>query len=169
VLSDIASRVAKIQDPLWTEAQIRDINDDINRLLRLKNQWERRITELGGKDMKIRGLEASGQQLYDKASSTGYRYFGRAKDLPGVRELLEEQERKEPVKKTRGDLIKAVDAEYYGYHDEDDGVLVDFESQLEFDEDIGSNGMDPVPSMEQVEQHLLEQRKQQLLQQFLSK
>ena len=36
-----------------------------------------------------------------------------------------------PPRKTRGELYKDVDAGYYGYRDEDDGVLVPLEQDLE--------------------------------------
>jgi hypothetical protein len=58
------------------------------------------------------------------------RYFGRAKDLPGVRELFE-ADVPEPVKKSRYEMIKSVDADYYGYRDEDDGILVAVEAEEE--------------------------------------
>lgn len=52
----------------------------------------------------------------------GYKYFGAAKDLPGVRELFE-QEPPPPPRKTRGELMREVDANYYGYLDDDDELL----------------------------------------------
>jgi hypothetical protein len=36
------------------EYRIRDLNDEINRLLREKTHWERRIRELGGPDYAVR-------------------------------------------------------------------------------------------------------------------
>ena len=36
-----------------------------------------------------------------------------------------------PPRKTRGELYKDVDADYYGYRDEDDGVLVPLEQEVE--------------------------------------
>ena len=36
-----------------------------------------------------------------------------------------------PPRKTRGELYKDVDADYYGYRDEDDGVLVPLEQEAE--------------------------------------
>lgn len=35
------------------------------------------------------------------------------------------------LRKTRAELMKDVDAEYYGYRDEDDGVLLPLEAQYE--------------------------------------
>ena len=36
-----------------------------------------------------------------------------------------------PPRKTRGELMKNIDADYYGYRDEDDGVLVPLEKEAE--------------------------------------
>ena len=36
-----------------------------------------------------------------------------------------------PPRKTRGELAKLVDADYYGYRDEDDGVIVPLEQEEE--------------------------------------
>jgi hypothetical protein len=43
----------------------------------------------------------------------GYKYFGAARDLPGVRELFV-AEAPSAKRKTRGELMKSVDADYYG-------------------------------------------------------
>jgi hypothetical protein len=37
----------------------------------------------------------------------------------------------EPVKQTAGELYRRVDAEYYGYHDEEDESLLAYEAQRE--------------------------------------
>ena len=34
-------------------------------------------------------------------------------------------------RKTRGELMKNIDADYYGYRDEDDGVLIPLEEEFE--------------------------------------
>lgn len=60
--------------------------------------------------------------------NSSYKYFGAAKDLPGVRELFE-QEPPPPPRKTRGELMREVDANYYGYLDDDDGVLIPLEEK----------------------------------------
>lgn len=48
----------------------------------------------------------------------------------GVRELFE-QEPPPPPRKTRGELMKDIDADYYGYRDDDDGVLLPIEMREE--------------------------------------
>jgi len=89
------------------------MNDAINKLLREKHHWERRILELGGPSYPVRisnsilspclyptrlntdPLHSIPQKLNPKDTDEesivgpgGYIYFGAAKNLPGVRELL---------------------------------------------------------------------------------
>lgn len=41
------------------------------------------------------------------------------------------QEPPPPPRKTRAELMKDIDADYYGYRDEDDGILVPLEREME--------------------------------------
>jgi len=113
------------------EHKIRDINDQINKLIREKAHWEKRIRELGGPDYaktapKI--LDSDGKEV---KGSGGYLYFGAAKDLPGVKELFQKDESSRLDKKTRYELYKNIDADYYGFRDEEDGVLQVLEREYE--------------------------------------
>ena len=59
-------------------------------MMRQKHYWEIRIRELGGETGK-------GRQFYDVEGkelpgAPGYKYYGAAKDLPGVRELFAEKD-----------------------------------------------------------------------------
>lgn len=72
-------------------------------------------------------FDAEGREV---PGNRGYKYFGAAKDLPGVRELFE-QEPPLPPRKTRAELMKDIDAEYYGYRDDDDGILIPIEERIE--------------------------------------
>merc|ERR1711862_510160 len=60
----------------------------------------------------------------------GYRYFGAARDLPGVRELFE-QAVPDKARVTRGQLAKKIDADYYGYRDDEEGELGPLEAEAE--------------------------------------
>lgn len=130
IISEISKKVAQIQNAGLGEFKIRDLNDEINKLLREKGHWEVRIKELGGPDYRRFGPKMLDHEGKEVPGNRGYKYFGAAKDLPGVRELFE-TEPVPPPRKTRGELMKDVDAEYYGYRDEDDGVLMPLEQEYE--------------------------------------
>ena len=71
--------------------------------------------------------ETSGREV---VGGRGYKYFGAAKDLPGVRDLFSQEPPILP-RKTRAELMKDIDADYYGFRDEDDGVIVAEEAKVE--------------------------------------
>jgi pre-mRNA-splicing factor ISY1 len=129
-----------------------------------------------------------GPRMYDEdgrevPGARGYKYFGRAKELPGVKELFEELKPKPKDAKEEGrhraEMRRNVDADYYGYNrDEEGGVLLEYESskELEAMEAVGRNGQgDPsnnwtgipagwkVPDLEEVNEFLVERRKAKLL------
>lgn len=55
--------------------------------------------------------------------------------ISGVRELFE-QEPPPPPRRTRADLMRDVDADYYGYRDDDDGLLIPLEKEAEKEGEI---------------------------------
>lgn len=129
ILGEVAKKVSMIQNTSLGEFRIRDLNDEINKVLREKGHWERRIIELGGPN-----YFAVSRRLVDESGAattgSGYKYFGAARELPGVKELLREDAPK-PPKRTRFEMLKSVDPDYYGYRDEDDGILLAAESAAE--------------------------------------
>ena len=48
ILKEISKKVQEIQVDTLPEYQLRELNDLINKLVREKNHWQRRIIELGG-------------------------------------------------------------------------------------------------------------------------
>ncbi|KAL1305953.1 hypothetical protein AAFC00_004092 [Neodothiora populina] len=189
VLKEISRKVSKIQDAALSDFQIRDINDELNKLFKEKWQWEMRIRELGGPNYMRGGgrvVDEEGREI--QGGGKGYRYFGRARELPGVKELFEAATVKPPEDKAlekRADLRQKVDAAYYGYNlDEEDGTLLGYESATEkesFDafmaaaDDKGDADWEPLPgdsghgdawilpTAEDVETELIERRKRKLL------
>ena len=129
IIREISKKVSQIQNAGLGEFRIRDLNDEINKLLREKRHWEQRIVELGGNDLrkKSKMLDREGQEV---PGSKGYKYFGAARELPGVRELFENEAPTAP-KKTRAELMRDIDAAYYGFRDDDDGLLVPLEVAAE--------------------------------------
>lgn len=127
IIKDITLKVTQIQNAGLGEYRIRDLNDEINRLVKEKEKWEAHIFAIGGPDYSKTNpkvLDADGKEL---PSNRGYKYFGAARDLPGVRELFEQEPQTEK-KKTRADLYKRVDAHYFGYLDEEDDELIELEA-----------------------------------------
>lgn len=136
IMREIGRKVAEIQNEGLGEHRLRDLNDEINKLLREKYHWERRIVELGGPNYsrhsaKMTDLEGNIIDVPNPSGrGPGYRYFGAAKKLPGVRELFEKPPELRK-RRTRYDIYKRIDASYYGYRDDEDGILEKLEKEAE--------------------------------------
>lgn len=131
------------------EHVIRDLNDEINKRMREKRHWEKRIVELGGPDYartQPQAYDADGSAVH---GAGGYKYFGAAKNLPGVRELFQKEVRA-PKKRSRymraclaicwlalvrqaltrycalhdrlnrQDMFKNIEPDYFGFRETDD-------------------------------------------------
>lgn len=113
VVRSVTRKVSEIQNVGLGEHKIRDLNDQINKLLREKANWQRRIKDLGGPDyFALEPPPSDG----DSRRPGGYRYFGAARTLPGVKELFADEK---PTKKakTRSQLNKHITADYFGFRD----------------------------------------------------
>ena len=141
VLKEVSRKVTKIQDLGLSDYQIRDLNDEINKLMREKHMWEVQIRNLGGPNYTL-VTKSSGENI--PGAAKGYRYYGRARELPGVKELFDAARTKgsgqkpgggdEKSLEDRDDLRKDVDAAYYGYGpDEEDDTLLEYEAAREAD------------------------------------
>lgn len=123
VIKIVSKKIAQIQNDSLPEHQIRDMNDEINKFMREKGHWERRIVELSGPDYSKVGAKMTEDDGTAVPGGRGsYKYYGAAKKLPGVAELFR-SEPPPPPKRTRYEMYKGVDADYYGYRDDDDGQL----------------------------------------------
>ncbi|XP_010260934.1 PREDICTED: pre-mRNA-splicing factor ISY1 homolog [Nelumbo nucifera] len=136
IMREIGRKVADIQNEGLGEHRLRDLNDEINKLIREKWHWERRIVELGGPNYtkhaaKMTDLEGNIVDVPNPGGrGPGYRYFGAAKKLPGVRELFEKPPELKK-RRSRYEIFKRIDASYYGYRDDEDGVLEKAEAPAE--------------------------------------
>jgi len=97
---------------------------------REKGHWEDRIKELGGADYKSSGAKVLDSQGTELPGSGGYKYFGAAKDLPGVRELFQSDVPTAP-KKNRQDLYRNINFAYYGINDEENEDMLIEEKEYE--------------------------------------
>ena len=152
ILREISRKVSKIQDgaysslftrpqyPLrafWaaglTDYEVRDLNDEINRLLREKRHWENQIVALGGANYRrnVAMLDDDGKEV---PGTKGYKYFGRAKELPGVKELFMSKKTEEDEENKAHSYYKKFQNQgpaYFGDLDEADGKLLEFEMHAE--------------------------------------
>jgi len=203
ILRDIGKKVMDIQNESLGEQRIRDLNDDINKLLREKGHWERRIMELGGPNYRkyeraaddafLAELNPEESRIPDKEQKGyTYKYFGAAKNLPGVRELF--QKKPEASKRQRyANQVRGIDAEYYGYRDVEGDNLENFEKEAEkkaltqaiknwekeqqnkaegggeaeLEGDSLEEGL-PVPTKQQMEKALVDRRKQEMMKRYVS-
>ncbi|KIY01903.1 pre-mRNA-splicing factor isy1 [Fonsecaea multimorphosa CBS 102226] len=142
ILKEISRKVTKIQDESLSDFQIRDLNDEINKLMKEKWGWERRIRELGGPNyMRGGGTVFDDQGREVPGGGKGYRYFGRARELPGVKEMFERaakrrvhgDEEEEAAKRPQLDINRRhLDARYFGFGpDEENGTLLKYERKKE--------------------------------------
>ncbi|KAJ6798127.1 pre-mRNA-splicing factor ISY1-like protein [Iris pallida] len=136
ILREIGVKVAEIQNEGLGEHRLRDLNDEINKLLRERVHWERRIVELGGPNYmrhsaKMTDLDGNIIDVPNPSGrGPGYRYFGAAKKLPGVKELFEKPPELKK-RRSRYDIYKRINASYYGYRDDEDGILEKLEGPAE--------------------------------------
>jgi len=134
ILREIGKKVMEIQNAGLGEHRLRDLNDEINKLIREKGHWERQILKLGGPNYAAQsgtstgGDEGADAGAGDGNAGRGYKYFGAAKQLPGVRALFD-RPAKRTVRRTRHQMHKSIDADYYGFRDEEDGVLLREEAE----------------------------------------
>ncbi|KAF9600294.1 hypothetical protein IFM89_005880 [Coptis chinensis] len=71
-----------------------------------------------------------GSNNVNEHSSQSHWYFGAAKKLPGVRELFEKPPELRK-RRSRYDIFKRIDMSYYGYRDDEDGILGKLEGPAE--------------------------------------
>lgn len=130
VIREIAKKVTQIQNAGLGEFKLRDLNDEINKLLKEKSSWEDRIVELNGPDYKKIGPKLLDKEGKEVPGGKGYKYFGAAKDLPGVKELFD-TEIVSGTKKSRAELMREIDADYYGYLNDEEYLLLPQELKVE--------------------------------------
>ena len=163
IVREMAQQIDKIQNPALSEHELKDLNDGINQKMREKWHWNKRIRQLGGPDYNQIERERQIEEN-DPQRNMSYRYYGAAKDLPGVKELIEKQSQ---TKTKRSDVFLTPD--YFGWRDEEDGVLLEVEhdnKRPRLDESLmdqmASDYLN-VPNQDEIEQALLEHRKKLLL------
>jgi len=120
---ELMERIDKLYSEPMPDAMTRSLNDEVNSHIRLIRKWEARILELGGIDYSHVGIKIpDGEILLSNLNQ--YLYLGRARNLPEVKDLLEqEKQKKEDLdnaksRKNKEELMKRVNAWYYGLGDD---------------------------------------------------
>nr|XP_023016913.1 pre-mRNA-splicing factor ISY1 homolog [Leptinotarsa decemlineata] len=139
IIREIAKKVAQIQNAGLGEFRIRDLNDEINKLLREKRHWEDQIKELGGPDYQRVGPRMLDHEGKEVPGNRGYKYFGAAKELPG---------KEAPM------ILNFLNSDEENTVDTD---TIQDGSQKRFVAHV------PVPSQQDIEQALLKRRKLELM------
>ncbi|KAG9393990.1 Isy1-like splicing [Carpediemonas membranifera] len=121
VLNDLHMKIRAIENVNLGEHRARELNDEINRLVRERHVWEMRCLELGGPD--FRRAHTVVDDAMPLGTKGGYQYYGRAKDLPGVKEMFQPLVEQQKKMRTRDDLAKIAGPEYFGMLFEDEAVL----------------------------------------------
>ncbi|KAG8929245.1 NineTeen Complex (NTC) component, partial [Tulasnella sp. 417] len=115
-----------------SDYEVRDLNDEINKLMREKRHWENQIVALGGVNFKRSAamLDEDGKEV---PGTRGYKYFGRAKELPGVRELFQKSTEVSEEDQSFAFYRKFLNQgpDYYGDLDENDEALLQHEKEAE--------------------------------------
>ncbi|KAM5218980.1 pre-mRNA-splicing factor ISY1 homolog isoform 2-T2 [Hipposideros larvatus] len=180
IIGEISKKVAQIQNAGLGEFRIRDLNDEINKLLREKGHWEVRIKELGGPDYGKVGPKMLDHEGKEVPGNRGYKYFGAAKDLPGVRELFEKELRAELVEKWKAEReARLARGEKEEEEEEEEEINIYAVTEEESDEEGnqekgGEDGQQkfiahvPVPSQQEIEEALVRRKKMELLQKYAS-
>jgi pre-mRNA-splicing factor ISY1 len=193
IIHEISSKISQIQNPALPEHTIRELNDSINKLQREKYHYNKRIYQLGGLDYnmieKKRQIEQMGNDDDMNSTPSYYKYYGVAKDLPGVKEHLAKEaamaRNKRMKRSDRHQHYKNITPDYYGYRDEDDGVLLELEEQAtqqlihhyniaapnpdDDNDNVGNNDssfLDGIQTQDEISNILLDIKKKALLKKY---
>ncbi|KAI5965057.1 ISY1 [Candida theae] len=124
VLGEISSKLTQINDTQTSESRVRELNDALNQLFKEKRSWEHQIKNLGGNDY----IHNTKDMTHSAVNIAGWRYFGRAKELPDVKKMIEEKKGQDRRNESKKDLEKRLDDHYYGKV-KDSKQLLEFEAR----------------------------------------
>lgn len=167
VVRELADKITNIYDPSLNDLQIEDLNDGLNDLYKEKDRWDWHITRVLGGSRPRRDDIVSGKVIQGK------RYFGRALELPQVKELLKQEQELRKKHRSLVDtqlISKDKNQAYYGTL-KPSPELKEFEStwtpllRTHYNKVSGNETLDPgtVPDIKDMERWLVDQRRKKLL------
>lgn len=150
ICQDIDAKLDRLYNEPLPEAETKHLNTEVNNILKEIRRWEIRILELGGIDYSRVSLKTSTGDLLN-TNGNRYQYFGRARELPGVKELLEAEQQQRAnasFRVNKESLMERVDPSYYGVFDDAD--LEEQEMAIEREHGVMTSEPDlntaPIPS-----------------------
>lgn len=164
IVSEISAKLSAIYDPSLSDDELRSLNDQLNTLHKEKRAWDHHIVSLGGTD-HARHEKRLGHRV------DGTMFYGRAKNLPEAATNQKESEAT-PVDRKPDSHPTIL---YYG----SPGPLIDASLDTVIAEINGALGKEVLPgkiggpppdtyTQSEVEMHLVEQKKKQLMAQLLA-
>lgn len=175
---EINDKTTRIYDPSLNEIQVQELNDELNELLTEQNKWDWYMSKvLGGKrpDKKRRDDMVGGKLI------NGKRYFGRALELPEVKNILKKQQDDEIYGKNGKGIVnmkmipKDKSAPYYGAEKMLSEELIEFEEQwtstlrkkFKGNDRLSGEKLEnidtKIPTIQDMESWLVEERKKNFL------
>ncbi|KAI3640694.1 hypothetical protein MIR68_001572 [Amoeboaphelidium protococcarum] len=190
LLEQIGKKINVIVDDIKqkkiSEDELRQLNDEINDLMREKNQIEVDIVNRGGHDYKKNVLQATnpianldqGRAIAD--GRMDYKYYGRSVELPEVRDLFKEEDQLKRLRagypQDREAWMKVIQEDlYYGYarqqDSKDDGAYLQLlEAENAAQSQMGVSVVEPnfqwptdLPTHDQVQSFFVDFKRKQLL------
>ncbi|EDO14781.1 hypothetical protein Kpol_370p9 [Vanderwaltozyma polyspora DSM 70294] len=178
LMHEFKDKSSRMYNPWLNDSQLIELNDELNELLREKSKWDWHISNRLGDTKPTRSKNG----IVGGKLIMGKRYFGRALELPSVKEMIKNQDQALKEKKADNNLVdmklipkdkrslyftgttndKAQQNGWNNYMEQFTETMeheIDNET-LPFDDDI------PVPSLEDMEKWLVARRKQKLLEQI---
>ncbi|ELU45797.1 pre-mRNA-splicing factor ISY1 [Rhizoctonia solani AG-1 IA] len=143
ILREISRKVSKIQDAGLTDYEVRDLNDEINKLMREKRHWENQIVALGGANYRrnVPMLDEDGKEVPGTRGYKSSRCKGAFPEKQFVPHLLlayallrpSPAEKEDEENRVLAHYKKFLDQgpAYFGDHDEDDEELLQYEIESE--------------------------------------
>lgn len=154
-LRDVNSQIGRLYDPSLNEDQLREVTERVNVLIRESGRWARHLAK--------RFKHKVAANVYGGTVIRGTRYIGRAQELPEVQVHKEKTQRN--VYAVDPKKLRTVPKEYYDYHCSSHGKTTELQRMHNVTASPAVD-VDPVPSQQEVQAHLVQRRKNQLLQQL---
>lgn len=173
IIRDIINKISEIQNENLNESDALSLNEHINKLLREKIHWERRIKQLGGIDYT--NTKNTIFDINNVICIDNYYYFGAAKHNKLVQKLINHKQIELQSHYTYHQLQNIVrNTDYYDNNNNGDTELLPIENELEYElkRDIGyidtaddnHNTVESIQLTQQdIEQMVVQQRKAELL------